>query len=303
MIRAADRVAALLERASEGSSLVRECFLLACIALLCGAVAARPLHGEPKHGDAKQGDAKQGDASRADAVVGGTNESGSSQAGAGQADPAARAEAAYRAGDYKAAQAAYRELLARAPDARVEYNLGNCAFRLSDYARALWRYERARRVLGDRKEIAFNRSLAIRRLGFIDASEVGLAEQGRRWIERWSALQWWGLGIVVELLGLGLLAWGIRRRGTGTMLVASSLVVLGLAAGSRALSVDDDRVLGVVVLKDGTALRSEPRAELAATLQLGAGAQLRYLASSPGWVRVRIGERDGWIPREAAGLW
>jgi len=76
--------------------------------------------------------------------------------------------AAYQAGDYAAAAAAFKSSLARATDDglryRCNFNLGNTAFKQADYAAAAGYYKQALRLRPGDNELKFNLELALRRL-------------------------------------------------------------------------------------------------------------------------------------------
>lgn len=217
---------------------------------------------------------------------------------------AALAEVAYRAGDYaKAKELWTRMLVERGEDGRLEYDLGNCEYRLGNYARAVWRFERARRALGADERVRFNLALAERKLGLegADASSFFATLRGR--LRRLDRGDWFSYGLAVELFGLILLGFVVRRRVRVLIVLATCLIVIGAASLARAATLDDSRILGVVILEDGTPVRGEPRAELQGLMKLGAGVRATYVADSPGWVRVRVGEREGWVPRPRVGLY
>ncbi len=215
---------------------------------------------------------------------------------------AEEAEAAYRAGDYAKAKAAWTALLAeRGEDARIEFDLGNCEYRLGDHARALWRFERAKRGLGADERVLFNLALAERALGLQGSQNTSFFADLRARFRNLDAASWFWLGLSLEVAGLLVLALALRKRWRGVAFAASLCAVLGAFALARAATIEPDRVIGVVILEDGTALRAEPRSELAPLMKLSAGVRATYLASSPGWVRVRIQDREGWVERRAAG--
>jgi tetratricopeptide (TPR) repeat protein len=219
-------------------------------------------------------------------------------------DTLAKAEAAYRKGDYETARAAYEAWLAAHPgDGRAEYNLGNCEYRLERPAHALWRYERARRRLGDREDLLFNRQLAMRRLGQAEGEGKGLLAGARERLAAFESGDWLALGLGLELFGLLGLVVALRRRTPVTAGVFAMLVAGGLACGVQSLQVRADRLLGVIVLEDRTPLRAEPRAELPAVVALAAGVRARFVEKSPDWVRVRLESREGWLPARAAGMY
>jgi len=230
---------------------------------------------------------------------------GAAQDASSQAKPTLeRAQSAYRDGDYEGAKQLWESWLAERPagDGRVFYNLGNCEYRLGDYPRALWRYEQAERLLGESKSLSFNLSLARRRLSVHMSHTGGLWASVRAAVASWRPATWFWLGAVLQGLGLVVL-WRVFSRPTRLRV---TLVVLLLVPGSlavaRSRSMDLSAPRGVVVLADRTALRAEPREELDAVTWLNAGVRARFLAETPDWLRVRVGDREGWIPRDRGGV-
>ena len=223
---------------------------------------------------------------------------------AGSRQPAAVAEAAYRAGDYEKAKQSWTAMLAEhAGDGRLEYNLGNCEYRLGNPARALWRYERAQRVLGADERVRFNLNLAQRALGLERPARASLWAAVATSFRRLTVGEFFVVGLVLEVLGLLMLLLGMRKRARGIILTAVLLLLVGISSLVRAATMDPQRILGAIVLEDHSALRAEPRDELDAVLQLGAGVRAEYRAASPGWVKLRVKNREGWMRREQLGLY
>lgn len=214
------------------------------------------------------------------------------------------AEEAYRRGDYARAKELWTALLEqRGADGRLEYDIGNCEYRLEDYARALWRFERAARALGGDERVRFNLSLAERKLGLQSDEATSFFADARAKVRRLDRGDWFTCGLGLEVVGVLLLAFSLRRRAFVLAGVAALLTVLGAASLVRAATLDPDRILGVVVLEEDTPVRGEPREELDSILRLGAGVRAEFVAKSPGWVRLRIRDREGWVQRGSVGLY
>lgn len=221
-----------------------------------------------------------------------------------RADLAEDAERAYRAGDYARAKERWLELLAeRGADGRIEYDLGNCEYRLGDPARALWRFERAKRALGADERVRFNLTLAERALGLERPEASSFFADFGAWFARLDRAACFGYGLAFEVLGLVLLALGLRLRARALVVSAVVLIFVGVAGLVRCATLDDARILGGIVLEEGTKVRAEPREALAPTMRLGAGVRVEHLASSPQWVRIRYDGREGWMPRARVGLY
>jgi len=222
------------------------------------------------------------------------------------ADPRLRAaEEAYRKGDYEGAAKHWKAVLADHPwDGRLEYDLGNCAYRRGRYAEALWRYERARRRLGERTELLFNEALCLRRLGRAGDPEPSLPSRLRTFLREALPVHWFrlALGLQAAALLLALLArpWKTRR------LRAALALCVFLAAGyafHRAATLEEGREVGAVILAREAPLRAEPRESLEPIARLSRGVRAVLVERGPRWVRIRIGDRSGWIPLSLCGLY
>ena len=214
------------------------------------------------------------------------------------------AEKAYRSGDYESAAKGWESYLSRmgAGDARVEYNLGNCAFRLGDYAVALWRYERAGRILRDSDELRFNARLARNRLGIGADETQGFVGELRDGLARWRSGDWLWAGLSVELLGLLVLGFGLARRRALIVVLGAAFALAGSAALVRATKDTEPQRLAIV-FEQRTPVFAEPRDSLEPRARLGAGVSVRVLELAPAWIRVEGRGTRGWVERERLGLY
>lgn len=218
-----------------------------------------------------------------------------------------KAQRLYRDGSYAEAQVEYEKVLAKVVDGRIEYNLGNCEFRQGRYAHALWRYERALRELGARSDIVFNRDLCLRKLDTRSRGAEGMLASLRARVAELSVGQWFMISISLEVFGLLFLLLLLRRYSHLRILFCVTLFGLAAASTMRAMSLQEQEEIGVVVLKDRLPLRSEPRTELSGKLILDLGRRADYVAKTAAWIKLRLefeGQRhEGWIPRESGGIY
>jgi tetratricopeptide (TPR) repeat protein len=212
-----------------------------------------------------------------------------------------QAEMDYRAGEYARAAAAWRAWLETSTDARVEYNLGNCAFRLGDYARALWRYERAARAKPGDAQIDFNRELARRRLGLGEDPAQGFVASVGVWLRQLSRRKCLGWGLGLQLSGLGLAWLARRRRATGALGLGLLVALAGAAALLTGILHPAERSPRAIILEPRTPVLAEPRAELEPRARMGSGVSVEVLEQSPAWLRIRGRGVSGWIERRRAG--
>jgi tetratricopeptide (TPR) repeat protein len=219
----------------------------------------------------------------------------------------AEANRLYEAGEFTAAVAAYQSLVeAGAEDGLVYYNLANAYFKAGDLGRAILNYHRAQRLLPRDGDVAANLQLA--RAQLIDrlASEeegalVGLA---RRLLVTSTTLDEaatlaLGVWLLLCALAIAALLWPRSRRG---LVYAAAVVaaLLALSLLSLGLHVAEERSPVAIVVAKEVAVYSGPGTDYLNEFTLHAGAQVHWLESRQGWVRVALpGDLQGWLPAEA----
>jgi hypothetical protein len=202
--------------------------------------------------------------------------------------------ALYRAGDFRAAAAAFGERYAATGDRRLLRAQGNCWYRLGDLPRALWAYESALRALPRDAELRANANLVAARLQ-LDAGDEGLIAQVAALRARLTAGEQVLAAALLLALAAGCCAFGWRRVGLRwlALLAAGPGVWLALDA----LVVAPGRPPVAIALQQ-LALVSEPRAGLEPVATVRAGVRVDLLGGDAGsYVRVRAGDRVGFAPR------
>ncbi len=224
----------------------------------------------------------------------------------GGASPEARVEegfALYRKGKYKEALRAFREAFDGGfRDGRLEYDMGNCWWRLGDKARALVHYERARAWMPRDPDVLANIRLCRKSLGVDRTSTVPFLTS------LWRALSSFTLGELLALaasfsvlcfLLLGI--WVVFRKpylGWLSLGFGAALLLFGGMAAGRAL----DRGEYALVTGEEVRLLSEPREGLSPMAVLRAGLEVRVLGGEGNWTRVEVGGRKGWLPTKDLGF-
>jgi tetratricopeptide (TPR) repeat protein len=223
-----------------------------------------------------------------------------------------RGNAAYAAGDFNGAAAAYETVLRyRIRDGRVEYNLGNAEFRRGNLGKAILHYERARRLEPTdaevRANLAYARSFAYDQVPQEAPSAVVAwipALQDRLGPDR----QAWILLLLVWAVA-GVLALGLSRPGAWSAAHAWGLAALALAVAVTAASwyVTWQRVEGVqlaVVLDDAVEVLSGPGENNAALFTVHEGLTVTVQGDvRSDWIQVALPNGlYGWVPLEAVGL-
>lgn len=214
--------------------------------------------------------------------------------------------AAYRRGAYAESEALWRSALAPelapAERARICRALGNACLRQERALEAVAWYEAARRAQPRSRDLWANLELARRRAELEPADRGDLSDGLRRLVETLRPGEWELVAALCIALAAGLSAlrwwrgdrlalWLARVAGAG------ALVALGVLGWHACCAPRDPQL---VIEREGVALRSEPRAELAVIGRADAGELVERVDALPDWVRVRVrGELLGWAPASA----
>lgn len=219
---------------------------------------------------------------------------------------------AYFRGDFEAASERYEELVELGVrDADVFYNLGTAYARQGRHGRAIAAYERALRARpGDSEvETALARArdvLASRRAEregeATMASDEGL---GHAVFGRLSRDALAGALLVFDALFFAALAAFLFARRETTRLtlgVAAPLLGIGLAVAGLGLAIRSgafDEGRAAVVVRDRAALREGPHEDAQERARAREGERAWIVGEDGEWARVRVGAREGWVPRDA----
>ncbi len=221
-----------------------------------------------------------------------------------QAFPTQALEAC-RKGDYQTGKQGFEKWLREHPEGngRVEYNLGNCEYRLDHPARALWRWKRAARRLGSLPQISHNIALVQRQLSLPPEDQAGLFQEFKTYLTQLRPSDYWHLSLLFEVPAIVLLLLYLRRRKPLPLILGLLLYLPALLSAQKASQSPNPKPLGVVILADDLPLRTEPRPSLPATARLPKGLSLPLLSETPEWLKIRYGHTDAWVPRSGVGLW
>ena len=211
-----------------------------------------------------------------------------------------QAHAAYDAGDYPRATAAYRQILRVRPDAGwVLFNLGNSLLRDGDLGPAVAAYRQSAARLPRQADVQAN--LAYARQRGLDAASVPETAAV------WRRIFFWHFGMnsseLLVLTGLsnllfwGLLAWRrLRRVGEavrlGSWVAGAALLALGASTLLRRLHPEQ---VAVVVPAEIEVYSGTDRATVV-RFRLHAGTEMWVRDVHEGWVRVQLGDdKEGWV--------
>lgn len=222
----------------------------------------------------------------------------------------------YSEGEYRAAEQEFKALAAETESSDIYYNLGNCYFRLNDYPRARWAYERAVRVNPSNVDVKYNLKLTIAKL-----KSAGVQPQS--FISNWadsfvysrSIAGWTILALALFAVILGciltfMFAGRIWMR-KGAFAVASVsllfMVVAFVAAGVQTYKAD--RPSEAIVLQGGD-VKQSPSVNSQAVTRVTPGEKVRLTddSSSGGahvgaWRQVALGGgQKGWLLTSSIGV-
>ena len=206
---------------------------------------------------------------------------------------------AWRAGDYAKAEAAFETALETEDDRRLHFALGNCRYRLGDFAGARHAYECARLGMPRDPELLANLALVKRKLELDDGGEPFLAAVAAL-RDRFSPreLAW----ICFVLMAASALCFACSQKQRALRWVAWTLLVHGAVVAVEIVWLSPSRPQRAIALST-IELTAEPRAGMAAVATVAAGAELALRSGSAGdFVRVVAGDRSGYAPRDKVGV-
>lgn len=207
--------------------------------------------------------------------------------------------AAYRAGDYAGADAAFAQSFAATGDRRYLQARGNCQVRLGDLPRALWAYECARLALPRDPELLANLQLVTRRLE-LEAGPSGLIEEIATWRNRLGS--WEQVGACAVLMSIAGGCWLFGRRRVLLRWLGSLALVPAIALTIESLWLQPVRV-PTAIAQQSLAIAAEPKLGMSALAVVRPGVRLDVLGGSEGgFVRVRVADHTGFVPRDSIAV-
>jgi len=218
-----------------------------------------------------------------------------------------QATAAYDQGDIELAAGIYQQLLDQhGPSATLLYNLGNCAYRQGQRGRAIAYYEQARRLAPRQGEIVDNLNFVRASLGLAPRYRVEHPRDLLSFVRDYLRPDEWLLGIAALILlwsiGFALCTWQRRRQPRRWLhLTAAVLLLVSATALITQLRGPYRPNAQAVIVRDQARVHVLPNSEAAtAAIDLPEGSFGAIVGSRSDWLRIRVGNGEGWIERRAA---
>lgn len=218
--------------------------------------------------------------------------------------------AAYLAGDYEGAAAAYDQLDRQGlVSADLFYNMGVTYFRLGNLGRSVWALERAVALEPKDEDARFNLAQVRKLLSRRATDRIEGAERDPAWMRVVSMMtrstQTW-LFVIFYLLTFWFLFWRLRvpKDSRAPWDAAAALTAVGaLLTGLLLLGrVALDRIPFGIVLPEEVAVKEGADANYRTNFQIHAGLRVRLLEEDEGWMRVRLANGlEGWVRAQDIG--
>jgi tetratricopeptide (TPR) repeat protein len=219
-----------------------------------------------------------------------------------------RAQHAYASGDHGQALVLFDSVATHYTSAALQFNLGNCYFKLGDVPRAILHYERALRLEPGAEDVRANLDMArekvVDRINELPGFALGTTWsklRGGSDLDQWARNALWACLALFCLLGGVLFVRSRLQRqilliAAGAMLL-TTVIMVSLAA-YRASEVNArDAAIIMNAKVDG---RSEPREGATVLFLLHKGTKVTVQQEQAGWLEVRLPNGTvGWMPANA----
>ena len=213
------------------------------------------------------------------------------------------ANAAYAEGRYEEAATGYEALLAEGENATLYYNLGNARFKQGELAQAILNYERALRLNPNHKDAKYNLAFAQSRItDNIVEQDFFLSAWVRAIRNQLRERTWVSLSIVLFILALvGILLFllgrepWLRKTAFHTAWIA---LLFSLIAGLNAVSLHNRNTLRneAIITQGVVNAKSSPDRSGTDLFTIHEGTKVTIRETLSGWVNVKVGQNEGWIP-------
>ena len=219
--------------------------------------------------------------------------------------------ALYDKNEFRAAAKEFEEAAKNISSADIQYNLGNCYYRLNDYPRARLAYERAVSIDPSNSGAKYNLKITVAKIKYAGAQPQSfISSFAYDLLHSHNIAQWTKYSLICFALVLlctliyffGNMLW-LRKTAFFCGLAFTFLMVLSLVC-SGILTYQGDAPTEAIVLQQ-IQIRQSPSANSKALQQILPGAKVKISTESSveGWRQVSLGGgQKGWIPSESIGL-
>ena len=210
---------------------------------------------------------------------------------------------AYAEGRYDEAASLYQAMIDEQPDAVLYYNLGNAQYKQGELAQAILCYERALRMRPNYKDAQYNLSFAQSKItDNITEQDFFLTSWARAIRNQLKEQTWLILSIGLFLLTLIGISVFLLHRTTWlrktAFHVAWIALLFSLIAGLNARSLHQrDTLRNEAIITQGIVnAKSSPDNSGTDLFTLHEGTKVTIRETLSGWVNVKVGQNEGWIP-------
>lgn len=219
--------------------------------------------------------------------------------------------ALYSKNEYRDAAKQFEEASQSIRSTDIQYNLGNCYYRLNDYPHARLAYERAVSIDPSNSDAKYNLKITVAKIKYAGAQPQSFISSyahdflHSNSIARWAVYSLVGFALVLMctlLYFFGNALWLRKGAFFGglilTFVTALSLVCAGI------LTVQGGEPTEAIVLQQ-IHIRQSPSGNSKSLQQILPGAKIKITSESSvkGWKQVSLdGGQKGWIPTAAIGL-
>jgi tetratricopeptide (TPR) repeat protein len=216
-----------------------------------------------------------------------------------------RGQIAYASGEYASAILLFDSVATAYNSAGLQYNLGNCHFKLGDVPRAILHYERALRLEPGAEDVRANLDLArqqvVDRVNDLPGFALGATWsklRGGEDVDHWARRAWWAcLALFTFLAAAVFLQVRLLRQlffGLAAFAFLATLVSIGFAAVRNA---EVDNASEAIIMDPKVDVRSEPRSAGTVLFVLHKGTKVTIAKEQDTWYEVRLANGSvGWMP-------
>lgn len=217
----------------------------------------------------------------------------------------------YAKGEFRAAAAQIEKAAAEVRSSDIQYNLGNCYYRLNDYPRARLAYERAVRIDPSNSDAKYNLRIVVAKIKQSGATSISFISSWLRDFVRslsvgsWGALALAAFALTLICALLYLFGSSLRLRKAAFALGLLMLFFTATCATCfhlQASEVDNPTEAIVITAAD---VRQSPSQNARVLTHILPGEKIRVAADSgvKGWRQITYaGGQKGWISTAEIGL-